>query len=147
MIQEQKQQRKSSALADMVAPLQVTVSPAASALGERKPEPKKSDFVQKIGKAIDSFLVKGWIWIVAVTLFIFGMSGDRMTGFRIIYMALFLYFVITFQLSLRIWRKILYGFWLTVIIYSMIILILVYTYQFDKFDIYWTKYLTISDTL
>lgn len=146
MIQEKKAQRKSSALADMVAPLQVTVSPAASALTP-KPEPKTSEFIAKTGKLINAFLVKGWIWIVASTLFFFGIYGQRMTGFRIIYMALFLFFVITFQLSLTIWRKILYAFWLFVIVYSMAILVLVYTYQFDKFNEYWDKYLSISDTL
>lgn len=143
MIQEKKARRKSSALADMVAPLQVTVSPATAALSSQE-EPKASAFVTKLGKIINALLVKGWIWIVAITLFIFGISGKRMTGFRIIYMALFLFFVITFQLSIRIWRKILYGFWLTVIIYSMTILVLVYSYQFDKFETYWLEYLGIS---
>lgn len=145
MIQEKRAQRKSSALADMVAPLQVTVSPAAAI--PQKPEPKTSAFVAHTARIVNALMVKGWIWIVAITLFIFGISGQRMTGFRIIYMALFLFFVITFQLSLRIWRKLLYGFWLVVIIYSMIILVLVYTYQFDKFDTYWEKYLSISETL
>lgn len=41
----------------------------------------------------------------------------------------------------------MYAFWLTVIVYSMSILVLVYTYQFDKFPLYWTEYLHISDTL
>uniref|UniRef100_A0A336MKE4 CSON001936 protein n=1 Tax=Culicoides sonorensis TaxID=179676 RepID=A0A336MKE4_CULSO len=147
MIQEKKAERKSSTLADMVAPLTVTVSPATSALS-RRPEPKSSEFVTKLGNIINSFLVKGWIWIVAITLFIFGISGgDNMTMFRIIYMALFLFFVITFQLSLETWRKILYGFWLAVIIYSMAILILVYTYQFDRFDEHWENITHISKEL
>uniref|UniRef100_A0A336KMZ9 CSON012824 protein n=1 Tax=Culicoides sonorensis TaxID=179676 RepID=A0A336KMZ9_CULSO len=147
MIQEKKAERKSSTLADMVAPLTVTVSPATSALS-RRPEPKSSEFVTKLGNIINSFLVKGWIWVVAITLFIFGISGgDNMTMFRIIYMALFLFFVITFQLSLDMWRKILYGFWLAVIIYSMAILILVYTYQFDRFDEHWENITHISKEL
>lgn len=41
----------------------------------------------------------------------------------------------------------MYAFWLTVIVYSMAILVLVYTYQFDKFPLYWKEYLKISDTL
>ncbi|XP_063707316.1 piezo-type mechanosensitive ion channel component isoform X4 [Culicoides brevitarsis] len=144
MIQEKKAQRKSSTLADMVAPLTVTVSPATSALSRRQ-EPKSSEFVTKLGNIINAFLVKGWIWVVAITLFIFGISGgDKMTMFRITYMALFLFFVITFQLSLETWRKVLYGFWLAVIIYSMLILILVYTYQFDRFDEHWQNITHIS---
>lgn len=41
----------------------------------------------------------------------------------------------------------MYLFWLIVIIYSMTILVLVYTYQFDKFDTYWEDYLKIPITL
>jgi len=40
----------------------------------------------------------------------------------------------------------MYGFWLTVIIYSMSILVLIYTYQFDDFPYYWTS-LGISEEL
>ena len=39
------------------------------------------------------------------------------------------------------------GFWLTVIVYAMSILILVYTYQFDRFPQYWLEYLNISEKL
>lgn len=38
----------------------------------------------------------------------------------------------------------MFGFWLTVIIYSMIILVLTYTYQFDHFPSYWEEYLHLS---
>jgi len=51
------------------------------------------------------------------------------------------------QLSYQAWRKFMYGFWLTVIIYSMSILVLIYTYQFDDFPHYWTDYLGISEEL
>lgn len=51
------------------------------------------------------------------------------------------------QLSWVLWRKIMYGFWLTVIIYSMLILVMTYTYQFDNFPEYWEKYLKIPPTL
>lgn len=38
----------------------------------------------------------------------------------------------------------MYVFWLLVIFYSMIILIAIYTYQFDNFPNYWQEYLFIS---
>lgn len=41
----------------------------------------------------------------------------------------------------------MYGFWLTVIVYSMCILVLVYTYQFEHFDVYWEEYLKIPHEL
>ncbi|XP_058821886.1 piezo-type mechanosensitive ion channel component-like isoform X2 [Topomyia yanbarensis] len=151
MIQERQMERRTSAIADLAAPLQVTVGAATTAASraeaKRLPDKKSSAFITRAGTLINSFLIKFWIWVVAITLFLSGMTGNRMTGFRIIYMALFLIFVLTFQFSFKIWRKMMYTFWLTVIVYSMSILVLVYTYQFDKFPLYWTEYLKISDTL
>jgi hypothetical protein len=51
------------------------------------------------------------------------------------------------QLSWVIWRKMMYWFWLTVIIYSMLILVMVYTYQFQNFPSYWENILKIPKTL
>lgn len=48
------------------------------------------------------------------------------------------------QISYQLWIKVMYGFWLTVIIYSMLVLILIYTYQFEGFPYYWETYLLIS---
>ncbi|XP_055643566.1 piezo-type mechanosensitive ion channel component isoform X1 [Toxorhynchites rutilus septentrionalis] len=151
MIQERQMERRTSAIADLAAPLQVTVTAATTAAsgsaGERPTEQKSSAFITHAGMLINSFLIKFWIWVVAITLFLSGMTGQRMTGFRIMYMALFLIFVLSFQFSFKVWRKMMYAFWLTVIVYSMAILVLVYTYQFDKFPLYWKEYLKISDTL
>lgn len=43
-------------------------------------------------------------------------------------------------MSYSAWRNFLYGFWLTVIVYQMIVLVLTYTYQFDNFPQYWENY-------
>lgn len=145
MLQEKKNEKQTRGLADMVAPLQLTVGAATANLPKKAPT--ESAFITKMGNLINAFLIKFWIWIVAVTLFVCGMTGTEMTGFRIVYMALFLVFVLTFQFSFSKWRKFMYGFWLVVIVYSIIILVLVYTYQFDKFSTYWTDYLHISPTL
>ncbi|XP_052564954.1 piezo-type mechanosensitive ion channel component isoform X14 [Culex pipiens pallens] len=148
MIQEKQMERRTSAIADLAAPLQVTVGAATTGTAAGRPlEKKSSAFITRAGTLINSFLIKFWIWVVAITLFLSGMTGTRMTGFRIVYMALFLIFVLTFQFSFKVWRKMMYAFWLTVIVYSMAILVLVYTYQFDKFPLYWKEYLKISDTL
>lgn len=113
----------------------------------REQEKTGSKIMEVIGNYIKEFLTRFWIWIVAITLFAVAVTGERMTGFRIVYMALFLFFIITFQLSFRLWRKIMFGFWLTVIIFSMIILVLVYTYQFKDFPSYWTDYLHIPEKM
>lgn len=99
MVQEKQAERQSTALADMVAPLQLTVGAATAREGIQKKAEKESVFIRKAAKFINAFLIKFWIIIVAITLFVCGISGQQMTGFRIVYMALFLIFVLTFQVS------------------------------------------------
>lgn len=53
--------------------------------------------MEVIGHHAKNFLTKFWIWGVAITLFTVAITGDRMTGFRIVYMALFLTFILVFQ--------------------------------------------------
>ncbi|XP_043265377.1 piezo-type mechanosensitive ion channel component [Colletes gigas] len=142
---ERTLQRRSSALRDMVAPLHVSVSTATTAMNHEAPE-IKSKFMKDVGILLKKLLTKFWIAVVAIMLFICGITGERMTVFRIVYMSLFLVLVITFQVSWTVWRKMMYPFWLTVIGYSVIMLILVYTYQFDNFPEYW-NYLHIDEDL
>ncbi|XP_026300508.1 piezo-type mechanosensitive ion channel component isoform X8 [Apis mellifera] len=142
---ERSRQRRSSALRDMVAPLHVSVSTATTAMNHEAPE-IKSKFMLDVGILLKKLLTKFWIAVVTIMLFICGITGERMTVFRIIYMSLFLVLVITFQISWTVWRKMMYPFWLTVIGYSVIMLILVYTYQFHNFPEYW-NYLHIDENL
>lgn len=41
----------------------------------------------------------------------------------------------------------MYTFWLSVIVYSMIVLTAIYTYQFEKFPDYWTTVLRVGPQL
>ncbi|XP_018376709.1 PREDICTED: piezo-type mechanosensitive ion channel component isoform X2 [Trachymyrmex cornetzi] len=143
---ERKQQRRSSALRDMVAPLHVSVSTATTAMSHQEAPEIKSKFMKDVGKLLQDLLTRFWIAVVAIMLFICGITGERMTLFRIVYMSLFLIFVITFQISWTAWRKMMYVFWVTVIGYSVVMLILVYTYQFQNFPKYW-EYLGIDQDL
>lgn len=134
--------------------------------GVTKEEDEGNKKMKKIGLIFKQLLTKFWIWVVAITLYGVAITGSKMTAFRIVYMALFLFFVLCFQvttfcapvlrfitnklaffskLSFRIWRKIMFAFWVVVIAFSMLILVLVYTYQFDNFVTYWEKYLHISE--
>lgn len=101
MVQEKQAERQSTALADMVAPLQLTVGAATAREGIQKKSEKESAFITKTAKFINAFLIKFWIIVVSITLFVCGISGQQMTGFRIVYMALFLIFVLTFQASFK----------------------------------------------
>lgn len=147
---EKTDKRRDSTLADMFAPLHLSVRSSAldgdDADGGADAK-KTSKFLKKIGTVIKNLLVRLWIWLLILVIFLCAMTGDKMTGFRICYMALFLFFLLVFQSSSKAWVKLMYGFWLFLIFYAMSILILIYTYQFDKFDQYWNDYLNISKTL
>ncbi|XP_055851574.1 piezo-type mechanosensitive ion channel component isoform X3 [Episyrphus balteatus] len=146
---KEKNERKThNTLADMVAPLQVSVSAATAADGGSTHDNKKtSKFLKKAGDIIKNLLVRLWIWLLILVIFLCAITGVKMTGFRICYMAMFLFFLLVFQSSSKAWVKVMYGFWLFLIFYAMSILTLIYTYQFDKFDQYWNDYLNISKTL
>ncbi|XP_061387331.1 piezo-type mechanosensitive ion channel component [Musca vetustissima] len=146
---EKTDKRRDSTLADMFAPLHLSVrSSAVNGDDADGADAKKtSKFLKKIGTVIKNLLVRLWIWLLILVIFLCAMTGDKMTGFRICYMALFLFFLLVFQSSSKAWVKLMYGFWLFLIFYAMSILILIYTYQFDKFDQYWNDYLNISKTL
>ncbi|XP_011312853.1 piezo-type mechanosensitive ion channel component 1 isoform X3 [Fopius arisanus] len=135
---EKQREQRSSTLRDMVAPLHVTVSAATSSMQHDSTE-IKSQFMKDVGLVLKKLFTKFWIVVVAIMLFTSGITGERMTVFRIIYMSLFLIFVISFQISWSGWRKMMYGFWITVIVYSVVMLILVYTYQFHNFPTYWER--------
>ncbi|XP_039478975.1 piezo-type mechanosensitive ion channel component isoform X13 [Drosophila santomea] len=143
---EKRDRRRDSTLADIIAPLQITVGSAGSSylINDGK---KTSKFLKKAGDVIKNLLVRLWIWLLVLVIFLCAITGENMTGFRICYMALFLFFLLVFQSSSKAWVKIMYGFWLFLIFYAMSILILIYTYQFDKFDKYWSDYLNVSATL
>ena len=94
---ERKQQRRSSALRDMVAPLHISVSAATTVISHQETPEIKSKFMKDVGKLLQDLLTRFWIAVVAIMLFICGITGERMTMFRIVYMSLFLIFVITFQ--------------------------------------------------
>lgn len=132
MLQERAAERQSTAIADMVAPLQLTVGAATARESIPKKDETKSELLEKVAHFIDLILVKIWILLVAFVLYGIAITGTKMTGFRIIYMTLFLVFVMTFLFSYAKWRRFLYGYWVVVIVWSILILISVYTYQFPK---------------
>ncbi|KAJ8729263.1 hypothetical protein PYW08_000844 [Mythimna loreyi] len=146
-IQDIRQRRQSAVIADMAAPLQLTASTAASGLDAQREEESRSRLLRALGVALRALCARYWIYVVVIMLFVIGVTGQRMTIFRIIYMFLFLAFILIFQISWHLWRKLLYMFWIVVIIYSMLNLILLYIYQFDNFSKMIEKYLLINESL
>lgn len=78
-------------------------SDVAAMAGES--QSKTNQFVQKAGQIVRRFLTKYWIWVVAIILFTIGITGQRMTVFRIIYMALALIFILTFQVTSTVMNR------------------------------------------
>ncbi|CAG9098300.1 unnamed protein product [Plutella xylostella] len=146
-IQEIRGRRQSTIAADIAAPLQLTMSTAASVMEQQREEEQRSRLLTAFGKWLRALCARYWIYVVVIMLFVIGITGERMTIFRIIYMFLFLSFILMFQLSWYWWRRLMYMFWITVIIYSMINLILIYIYQFDNFSKTIETYLYINERL
>ncbi|CAN8016084.1 unnamed protein product, partial [Ixodes persulcatus] len=99
--------------------------------------------VRRLGRLVQQWLTRYWIWVVASMLMFISLGGEQVVLYRIVYMLLFLFFVTVFQVSYQLWIKVMYSFWLTVIIYSMLVLILIYSYQFEHFPEYWEHHLRI----
>lgn len=97
---EKMRQRRSSTLRDMVAPLHVSVSTATAAINNQSEPEIKSKFMKDVGNLVKKLLTRFWIAVVAIMLFTSGITGERMTLFRIIYMSLFLVFIISFQVKI-----------------------------------------------
>ncbi len=101
-----------------------------------------------VGEWISNLLTKYWIFLSCGMLLLFSIQNNVVI-YRIIYMAFYLFFILSFQVGKvlfkkknngtkeRFYLKISFGFWrrtaatfhLTIIIYSMIILIGLYVFQ------------------
>ncbi|KAH8312575.1 hypothetical protein KR044_011541, partial [Drosophila immigrans] len=97
-----------------------------------------------IFESVSNLFTRMWMWLLIFLIFLCAMIDQAMTGFRICYMSLFLLFLMVFQMSLHLWIKFIYGYWMFVIFYAMTILTIIYTYQFDYFDYYWEKVLHVE---
>lgn len=85
-----------------------------------------------------------WVTMILLTMFIYAIYGSEVNLLKFCYMVYVLVFLISYQLSLNIWRKMMYALWTLVIFSSMVSLILIYTYQFEGFDYFWEDYLRVN---
>ncbi|OAF69572.1 hypothetical protein A3Q56_02694, partial [Intoshia linei] len=98
-----------------------------------------SDLTIFIGTYLWKLLAKYWIFMVC--LMFLSISVQNCIVYRIIYLILFSLSAILFKISFRIWRRTITYYWWTVIIYSILVLIFIYLYQF-KFIMEYTKSVT-----
>ncbi|XP_014677335.1 PREDICTED: piezo-type mechanosensitive ion channel component 1-like [Priapulus caudatus] len=106
--------------------------------------PKDSSPTKRISYWLLYQLTKYWIFVCAVMLLVMSLQNEVVI-YRIFYMALFLVFIVTLQMSLRAWRALMLPFWIVVVLYSMVVLVLIYTYQFETFPDYWRNATGMSD--
>uniref|UniRef100_A0A8C7KWP2 Piezo type mechanosensitive ion channel component 2 n=1 Tax=Oncorhynchus kisutch TaxID=8019 RepID=A0A8C7KWP2_ONCKI len=114
------------------------------ALTERKEktgQPKGGghrEMMQVLGNTLTAMLNKYWIYICAGMFFFVSFQG-RIVMYKIIYMMLLLFCVACYQVHYEWWRRMLKYFWMSVVFYTMLVLILVYTFQFDSSIHVWSN--------
>ncbi|XP_062854275.1 piezo-type mechanosensitive ion channel component 2 [Trichomycterus rosablanca] len=92
-------------------------------------EDSSSSLVSVLGSFIKSVLVKYWIFCCCSMFFVISFSG-KVVVYKILYICLFLFCTVLYQVEYDLWRRVLKYFWAVVVGYSMLVLILIYMYQF-----------------
>ncbi|KAG8563071.1 hypothetical protein GDO81_015919 [Engystomops pustulosus] len=96
------------------------------------------------GDQVMSFYAKYWIYVCGGMFIVVSFAG-RLVVYKIVYMFLFLLCLIIFQVYYALWRKLLNFFWWLVVAYTMLVLIAIYTYQFEEFPVYWRNLTSLTD--
>uniref|UniRef100_A0A8C5CQV8 Piezo-type mechanosensitive ion channel component n=1 Tax=Gadus morhua TaxID=8049 RepID=A0A8C5CQV8_GADMO len=113
---------------------------------EEEGEGGEPDVVQVLGSLIMALLVKYWLYICSGMFFFVSFEG-RIVMYKIIYMMMFLSCVALYQVHYEWWRRALKYFWMSVVMYTMLVLILVYTFQFDTSPPFWRSLTGMDDKL
>ncbi|XP_036842837.1 piezo-type mechanosensitive ion channel component 2 [Oncorhynchus mykiss] len=92
-------------------------------------EGETSPIMEMLGSAVKGTLVKYWILFCCSMFFVVSFSGKVMV-YKILYIVLFLFCVVLYQIRCDVWRRVLKYFWAVVVGYSMVVLIAIYMYQF-----------------
>nr|CAI5847308.1 unnamed protein product [Callosobruchus analis] len=79
-------------------------------------------------------LVRWWIVLMAIFLFVQGITGQKMNLFRILNMFKYLLFMLILQLSFKAWRAFLYVYSVFLILMSLFTMVTTYLYQFPVVD-------------
>ncbi|KAL7884440.1 hypothetical protein AOLI_G00072100 [Acnodon oligacanthus] len=111
---------------DDVVPLSSSEPSALTLLAD---EGEPSRMMTILGAFIKGTLVKYWILCCCSMFFIISFSG-KVVVYKILYICLFLFCVVLYQVHYEVWRHVLKYFWAVVVGYSMLVLILIYMYQF-----------------
>ncbi|NXT46801.1 PIEZ1 protein, partial [Pluvianellus socialis] len=105
---------------------------------------RQRDVLKALGELVRDFYAKYWICVCAGMFIVVSFAG-RLVVYKIVYMFLFLLCLTLFQVYYSLWRKVLKGFWWLVVAYTMLVLIAVYTFQFEDFPMYWRNLTGLTD--
>ncbi|KAF6078985.1 piezo type mechanosensitive ion channel component 1 [Phyllostomus discolor] len=100
--------------------------------------------LQSLEKLVTGLSAKYWIYVCAGMFIVVSFAG-RLVVYKIVYMFLFLLCLTLFQVYYSLWRKLLKVFWWLVVAYTMLVLIAVYTFQFQDFPMYWRNLTGFTD--
>uniref|UniRef100_A0A673WY92 Piezo type mechanosensitive ion channel component 1 (Er blood group) n=1 Tax=Salmo trutta TaxID=8032 RepID=A0A673WY92_SALTR len=92
-----------------------------------------------VGRLVMSCYAKYWIYVCG-GMFIMVSFAGKLVGYKIIYMLLFLLCLCLYQVYYSLWRRLLKVFWWLVVAYTMLVLITIYTFQFEDFPGYWKNF-------
>ncbi|XP_071967175.1 piezo-type mechanosensitive ion channel component 2-like [Engystomops pustulosus] len=111
---------------------------------ESETEEPPNAFMDMVGSLVRGTLVKYWIYFCGAMFFVISFSG-KVVVYKILYIVLFLFCVSLYKIHYDWWRRILKYFWITVVSYSMVVLIAVYVYQFKTISGFFLQILGMSE--
>uniref|UniRef100_A0A665UH78 Uncharacterized protein n=1 Tax=Echeneis naucrates TaxID=173247 RepID=A0A665UH78_ECHNA len=107
-------------------------------------ENQTTPLVAMLIAGLKGILVKYWILFCCSMFFVVSFSG-KVVVYKILYIVLFLFCVVLFQIRYDIWRWVLKTFWAVVVGYSMVVLIAIYMYQFKSVSGLFTEIMGMSE--
>ncbi|KAK5919869.1 hypothetical protein CgunFtcFv8_023731 [Champsocephalus gunnari] len=110
---------------------------------EASEEGGEQDIMHVLGGMVMALLIKYWIYICGGMFFFVSFEGT-IVMYKIIYMMMFLSCVALYQVHYEWWRRILKYFWMSVVMYTMLVLTLVYTFQFNISLPFWRDQLGVK---
>ncbi|KAM5263725.1 piezo-type mechanosensitive ion channel component 1 [Ctenodactylus gundi] len=113
------------------------------AVGDTEPAQTRT-LLRSLGELVTGIYAKYWIYVCAGMFIVVSFAG-RLVVYKIVYMFLFLLCLTLFQVYYSLWRKLLKVFWWLVVAYTMLVLIAVYTFQFQDFPAYWRNLTGFTD--
>ncbi|XP_066569839.1 piezo-type mechanosensitive ion channel component 1 [Amia ocellicauda] len=115
--------------------LEVTTGVAVAAESSGRNE----SMLKVLGGGVMDCYAKYWIYVCG-GMFIMVSFAGKLVGYKIIYMLLFLLCLCVYQIYYTLWRRLLKAFWWLVVAYTMLVLIAIYTFQFEDFPVYWKNF-------